>query len=421
MAQDDPNQAQAGAGTGSGTETPQGAQADSLNNPGKEQTLDERLSGARSQADVLKLIDDARGGRVKSATAPEANSPETNGNANAGSGGEGEGTAQNAGEANNGGESEGSATSGAGESAAGAAGGEGAGTGTGEAAGEKAAGAEGGEGAGKGEGEGDGGDQLPERIRLTNFSDVEKLALQLKRTAAKNGETITLAEAETRAKAALGIKDQSAQTGAADTGKPKTVAEVDAKIAELKAARTKARTEDLDFKEADRLDNEIDALREHKLTLREQTAETASKEQAAYNKAFDAAEGQASGLYDFVKQAESEGFKRMAEIDRQLEANRDPLFNDPSKPLVIAQMVARELKIAPKSPTAAKPGATGKPVVTARPAVSTTVPPKKTVPPVASGASRTSTSTTQGDAVSKEIDQLRTPADLENFLAKMQR
>ena len=114
----------------------------------------------------------------------------------------------------------------------------------------------------------------------------------------------------------------------------------------------------------------------------------------AYDQAFDEAQAKAESLYDFVKQADSEAFKRMAEIDGQLSENKDPLYNDPAKPLIIAQMVAKELAIAPKTSgkNVAKPStATGKPL----PAANT--PPvggKKSVPPVASGASRTSTSNT---------------------------
>lgn len=364
--------------------TESAASADSLNNPGKEQTLDERLNGVQSMADVRKLIEDAEGGKLRSSEPEEVKAPPSS-----------EETVPADAQATD--PAQAQSTEGdvmVGESPT-------------EAKPEEPAAAASEEGD-KSAGDADSEGKLPERIRLTNFSKVEKLALQLKRDDPK----LTLAEAEARAKAALGVKDEPQSKEATESTLPQTVADLDAKIAELKAARTKARTEDLDFKEADRLDNEIDALREHRMTLRSKEAEKASEEQRAYNEAFDAAHKKAASLYDFVTQKDSAGFKRMAEIDRQLEENGDPLFNDPNKALKIAQMAAKELLIAPKSAKAvvAKPAAA--------PANSmATV--KKGVPPVASGASRTATGSTQGARISEEIDAIRTPADMERFLKKL--
>ena len=263
---------------------------------------------------------------------------------------------------------------------------------------------------GAGEPKGDADGELPERMRLTNFSKVEKLALAMK----KENPKLSLAQAEAKAKDALGIAEEDpAKTVAKPSTAPElqTVEAVDAKIKELVALRTKATKDDLDFAEADRLTNEIEALREQKSTVREQVSQKATQAQAEYDQQFAAAETKAAGLYDFVKQAESAGFKRMAEIDRALESNKDPLFNAPDKALVIAQMVARELAIAPKAP-GAKPAA----------AVSTQVVAKKVVPPVASGASRTSTATTQGDAgLGKKIAGLKTAGDIEAFIASIGR
>jgi hypothetical protein len=396
----DPNQAEAGAGS-EGAEAAKAAAEISLNTPGKEQNFDERLDGATSQADVLKLIDDAKAGRLTSAKSAGGQTAEEQAAAEA--------AAVQAKADADAAEAEKKKT----EAAEAAAGGEQ--TEEEKAAAEAAAvqakaDADAAEAAKKKQEDDEEEGKLPNRIRISDFAEVDKLAITLKKAALKQGETITFAEAEKRAMAALGLKPETAKPSGeeADTGLPKTLAEVDAKIAELKLARSKARAEDLDFKAADRLDNEIDALKEHKSTLRAQTERQATAEQTAYNTAFDAAQGRAAGLYDFVKTPDSAGFKRMAEIDRQLEESKDPLFNAADKPLVIAQMVARELQIAPKSPTA------GKPVVAAKPAASAQG--KKTVPPVASGASRTTTATTQGAELSKKIDALRTPADLENFV-----
>lgn len=382
------NQAEAEAAQGNATETPQGAQSDSLNNPGKEPNFNERVASAKTPADVQRLISEAVSAGRKTPT--EEQSPPAETPAETEKPAEGEQPVETVAE----------------ETPA-----------TAETApavetpveGEKPA-AETAD-----DDEEDGDKPIKNRVRITDFDDVAKLAIGLKKAAHKRGETITLAEAEKRAAAALGVNQSTAANGeTAETtaSVPTTVEATDAKIKELIALRTKAFKDDLDFAAGDQLTNEIEALREHKLTLREKVAVETTKEQAAYHAAFDAAEKKANALYDFVKQPESAAWKRMAEIDAQLETNQDPLFNAPDKALVIAQMVARELQIAPKSPTAKT--AAVKPVAKA-PAVVV----KKTVLPVVGGESRTSTSTTQGGELTKKINGLRSPAEVEDFIASM--
>lgn len=46
----------------------------------------------------------------------------------------------------------------------------------------------------------------------------------------------------------------------------------------------------------------------------------------------------------------------MLEIEADLLANDDPLYYDPNKPLIIAQMVGKEMRVAPKSIHAAASG-----------------------------------------------------------------
>ena len=380
------SQAQAGAGSEGATETPQGGQADSLNNPGKEQKrYGERVNDATSPADIHRLIGEMRDAKVV-LTSPEEKSPAK---------AEGELPPEAAIEGAEEAKPEGAAESSPEEAA--------------ETNPENAETAKPDDGKKDAEDETSAEEKFPERIRLTNFSKVEKLALQLKRDDPK----LSLAQAETRAKAALGIKDEEVSTETKSTTTPvQTVASVDAKIAELRVLRTKASKEDLDFAEVDRLTNEIEALSEQKHVLRSQEAKKASDEQKAYDATYDASQKKAAGLYDFVMQPDSAGFKRMAEIDQQLEEGKDPLFNDPEKSVLIAQMVAKELLIAPKSAKApaAKAAVVAKPAAAAGQA--------KGVPPVASGASRTSTSSTQVGKIDEEIKGLRTPEDLEKFFKK---
>ena len=250
------------------------------------------------------------------------------------------------------------------------------------------------------------GDKLPERIRLTNFSKVEKLALTMKRENPK----LSLAQAEAKARDVLGIAEEVPAGEKETAAATATVETVSAKITTAIAARTKAMKDDLDFAEADRLTNEIEALKDERASLREQEGKQSTAKQTAYDAAFDAAQAKAVTLYEFVKEPESAGYKRMAEIDAQLGENKDPLYHSPDKALVIAQMVARELQIAPKSAAKAVVKPATVPVVQ-----------KKVVPPVASGASRTSSTTTQGDGLRAKVQGLRTAADVQDFIESLGR
>jgi hypothetical protein len=402
--------------TKGGTEAAQAAAAGSLDQPGKEPTYAERLAAANTPEALRAFTRDVAAGRIKSTPADAA---ETKGDQNGAPlepPGEGVATVEEAGAPKPEGDTAAATTT---EPAAGETGE------TATAGGETKPAADASEGeTAKPEGEGEDEDgKLPDRIRLTNFSEVEKLALQIKRTAEKAGKKMSLGEAEKNAMAMLGVTANPTAEGAGDGAAaastlPATLADTDAKIAELKAQRTKARTVDLDFELADKLDNEIDALREHKSTLRESEARAASAEQAKYDNEFNASTKKAGELYDFVKQPDSAAYKRMQEIDRQLEASDDPLHRSPNKPLKVAQMVAAEMAIAPRA-LGAKPaaGAVTKVTQPARPATTQA----KTVPPVvaASGASRTSTSSTQGGELSQMIHSAKTPADLEAIRAKL--
>ena len=68
-----------------------------------------------------------------------------------------------------------------------------------------------------------------------------------------------------------------------------------------------------------------------------------------YFQEFNESQRKATSLYAFLTDNKSAGFARAREIDKQVEDNKDPLYWDPNKPLIIAQMVAAELRIPPRS------------------------------------------------------------------------
>lgn len=232
---------------------------------------------------------------------------------------------------------------------------------------------------------------------------------------------LVLEEAIAQAKHELGLdraKEADGKEGKEGQEKsdlPETLEATDALIKQLRTERSKAMTEELDLAKADQLDLKLDRLREHKFTLREQTATQEKEAVAEYNRRFDESKSAAAEAYDFVGDPESEAAKRMEEIDQEMEARSDPAFHDPNKPLIIAQMAAREFRIAPKKKAAGKKeggeaksgGEGGEKKTTTAPAG------KKSV--AASGASRTVEKTTQQGQKLAAIQAAKTPADLEKF------
>jgi len=96
--------------------------------------------------------------------------------------------------------------------------------------------------------------------------------------------------------------------------------------------------------------NSLDAARR-----RIQIATAYAQQAAAYNQQLAAAKAKAAALYDFVGKPGSVGGRRMLEIERQMAVNNDPRYYDPNMPLIIAEMVAKEMHVAPKSASAPPP------------------------------------------------------------------
>lgn len=213
-----------------------------------------------------------------------------------------------------------------------------------------------------------------------------------------------------KAKDQLGIKPK---TSAPEPEKPKsdlpeTVEAVDATLSKLEDDRAKA-LEDLQFGEVAKLDRELRKLDRHRTALERDGEKKQAQAAADYNRTFDTSETRAKELYEFVSNKEAPGYKRMLEIEADLELNSDPLFNDPNKPLRIAQMVAAELSIAPK-----RKGAPPAPAKAAAPVTNAPVPKKQVIP---SGSSRSvAPATNQPPADVAQVQGLKTMGDVRSFL-----
>lgn len=190
----------------------------------------------------------------------------------------------------------------------------------------------------------------------------------------------TLKECIAAAEKQLGINPSpapAAEPAKPQNGLPTTVEAVDAAIDNLIKERTAARVA-LDFENAEKVELAIRQLDRHRVKIERDAEQQQAQEVTRYNQQFDRAEVQAGELYEFARNPDSEGAKRMREIEQELKATGSPLYDSPDKPLKLAHMVAAEMNIAPRRkgapPAPAKPAAAPAPKKQVLPGGST-VPP----------------------------------------------
>lgn len=197
-----------------------------------------------------------------------------------------------------------------------------------------------------------------------------------------------------------------ATPAAQKTDLPATVEGVDSSVEALQAERLKAFTE-LRFEDVANIDASVRKLDVHRLGLERKADREQAAQAAAYDAKFDASTTQATSLYDFATKPDSEGGKRMLEIEQALKETDDPLYSSPDKPLKIAQMVAAELNIAPRRKGAPVPAKAAAPAVTAAP--------KKQVLPGGS----TAPAAVKPPAIEAKIQQANSPHALRKVMEEM--
>lgn len=242
-------------------------------------------------------------------------------------------------------------------------------------------------------------------LRLPPESDkVGRLALSI----LKRNQDFTLEEATARAKEQLGIKPEAppAAEEPAKSDLPTTVEAVDAEQDRLFAERKKAYSE-LRFEDVADFDEKMRKLDRHRLNLEREADRQQTVAAQQYDQAFTKSEARAAELYEFAGNPESPGAKRMLEIDAALKENDDPLYSSPDKPLRIAQMVAAELKIAPRRK--GQPAAPAKAAAPAQP-----VPKKQVIP--GGGSSTIPPASNPTTAVAEQVSGIKTVHDLRKFL-----
>ena len=259
-------------------------------------------------------------------------------------------------------------------------------------------------------------------FRFKPQDEVEKQAMGLVKAAQKLGKHLSLKNAIARVEETLGIGDQpqsqqvSREPVKATPAPDALLVEASAKLAELRVARKVAFTQELDTEKAADLDDQIFDQIAKIQELKVQKVESVKNAEAQYLNTFKQQETTAAKYYPQLKDASSPLFQRVAELDRQMKEMKDPLYFEADKPLILAQMAAKELRIAPKTPGKAAPAVSTKPVTPS--VVGKPLTPQMKVSPVSGGTRTTQVNTGSRDAT-KVIASLKTPGQVQDFLENL--
>lgn len=265
-------------------------------------------------------------------------------------------------------------------------------------------------------------DRKPPQYRWRPKSETDALAMDIIKRAEKSGKEISMRDALAQAETILKSDDDEA---GADNGLPKTIAESEAMLADLRQQRRQALAKDLDFEKTAELDDKIEELRDHLGGLKISEIEARRTQEEDWNTTLTQSKSRAVQVYPDSAVAGSELVKEMARIDVELKDTENPLYHSPDKPFKLAQMAANNLGIAPKSANApaakvAKPAASSQPVK--KPAATSAARPAKPASPPMSGTARTAQASTNGQAASEldgvqdedswraHVEKLRAPA-----------
>lgn len=248
------------------------------------------------------------------------------------------------------------------------------------------------------------------RIRLNEKDEVGRLAAAYQ---IRNRDW-TLEQCLAAAKEKLGVSPANpaatapeAPAPVGDPKLPRTISEVDSTIEKLEADKVQA-AKDIDMAKVSEIDVQLRRLDRQRTALERAEERGATQQAAAYDRQFADSEARAAEFYPFVSDKDSPLRQRMIEIEESLEALSDPLFHDPNKPLLIAQMVAKENSIAPKKASAARVAAPAQPAAP-RP------PPKGVLP---SGSSR-SAAAPQVNPVDAAISSIKTQGDVQKLMKSL--
>lgn len=187
----------------------------------------------------------------------------------------------------------------------------------------------------------------PTQFRLRPKDDVEKRALELR----KRNLDMSLKDALAQAEAELTPSSSQQQE---EQAAPLDIAAIHERRKDIRTKIKDARV-NLDFETLNALEDELETIDQEELPQAQVAQARREQEAAAAATAkWQESSDTAAAAYPDAAKANSPLFTRMAQIDAELKARNDPLFFDSQKPLIIAQMAARELRIAPRPVSSAK-------------------------------------------------------------------
>jgi hypothetical protein len=259
----------------------------------------------------------------------------------------------------------------------------------------------------------------PPRYRLKPVDAVEAVAFEIRKQADKAGTPITMKDAIAQAEALPQFKKAVPAPAVPLTlpgneasyedviaylrnAKPTTAVEVQTLTDLAWATRTKAMDTDLNMTAVAQLDQVIGRdLRQMETSVQNQQLNARHAEVARFNDQADASKVRAIELYPDVTIADSALVKKMIEIDAELKASGNPLFDSADKPLKLTQMAANELGMAPRSKAAA---ASPQPVVK---------PTRPAQPPFAPGSARTTSASVPTGQLEEKLSKISSVEELE--------
>jgi len=184
--------------------------------------------------------------------------------------------------------------------------------------------------------------ELPERVRIGNWSKAERLALQIR---ARNPD-LTLEQAMGMVKGEGELVRTQEQFVSPD--------DIEAKIDEMAQAKANA-FKNLEFDKVAELEVEMLKLNKELRKSERMATERQSAEQVNRTKGIEDAKSRSVEFYPDAAKADSALVKKMNEIFDTLVDTGNPLVKDPSMPFKLTQMAANELGIAPRNPNAKAP------------------------------------------------------------------
>jgi len=184
--------------------------------------------------------------------------------------------------------------------------------------------------------------ELPERVRIGNWSESERKALQIR---ARNPD-LTLEQAMGMVKGEGELVKKQEQFVSPD--------DIEAKIDEMAQAKANA-FKNLEFDKVAEFEVEMLKLNKELRKSERMATERQSAEQVNRTKGIEDAKSRSVEFYPDAAKADSALVKKMNEIFDTLVDTGNPLVKDPSMPFKLTQMAANELGIAPRNPNAKAP------------------------------------------------------------------